>query len=59
VRQPEDGSPNADIPKERLLQIVKQLLNCDLDLDFLLQLEKKDLAQLVAAIRGGMDRGKR
>ncbi|MGA2109303.1 MAG: hypothetical protein ABSH25_16855 [Syntrophorhabdales bacterium] len=42
-----------------MLQIVKQLLNCDLDLDFLLQLEKKDLARLVAAIRGGMDRGKR
>jgi len=38
--------------------MLKQLLSCDLDLDFLLQLEKKDLARLVAATRVGMDRGK-
>jgi hypothetical protein len=57
VRQ-SDGSPSSDIPKERLLEMLKQLLSCDLDLDFLLQLEKKDLARLVAATRVGMDRGK-
>jgi hypothetical protein len=39
-----------------LLQILKQLLNCDLD--FLLQLEAKELERLVAAIRGGMDKAK-
>ena len=42
----------ADIPKEELVKIIQKLLNSNnLDLDFLLQLEKRDLETLVATIR--------
>jgi len=43
------------IPKETLLQIVKKLLKSDLDLTFLINLEQRQLEQLVAAIRGRLD----
>jgi hypothetical protein len=44
-----------DIPKEELVKIIQKLLKSkDSDLDFLLQLEKKDLETLVAAIREGV-----
>ena len=38
---------------------MKQLLDCELGLDFLLQVEERDLAQLVASVRGAFERGKR
>ena len=44
-----------NIPKETLLQMIKELLRSDLDLDFLLKLEQREIEQLVAAIRGRAD----
>jgi len=37
--------------KEQLIEIIKGILNTDIDLSFLLQLEKSELEKLVAAIR--------
>jgi hypothetical protein len=49
------GRPvKADIPKEELVKIIQKLLKSNLDLAFLLQLEKRDLETLVAAIREGV-----
>jgi len=45
-----------DVSKEKLLQFVKRLLNTGDDLDFLLQLERKDLESLVVAIRTRVER---
>jgi len=48
------GRPvKADIPKEELVKIIQKLLKSK-DLDFLLQLEKRDLETLVAVIREGV-----
>jgi len=47
VRAPETGDP----PKEKLLSILKKLLDCDLDLRFLLQLNESCLKQLIVAVR--------
>ena len=44
----------ADIPKEELVKIIQKLLKSNLDVAFLLQLEKRDLETLVAAIREGV-----
>ena len=44
-------SIKADIPKEELVKIIQKLLKPNVDLAFLLQLEKRDLETLVAAIR--------
>ena len=44
-----------NIPKETLLQMIKKLLRSDLDLDFLLKLEQREIEQLVAAIRERID----
>jgi septum formation topological specificity factor MinE len=50
------GRPvKTDIPKEELVKIIQKLLKSkDSDLDFLLQLDKKDLETLVVAIREGV-----
>ncbi|MGD0237160.1 MAG: hypothetical protein ABSC55_21855 [Syntrophorhabdales bacterium] len=49
------GRPTkTDIPKEELVKIIQKLLKSNLDLAFLLQLEKEDLETLVAAIREGV-----
>ena len=40
---------------DELVKKVKELLNADADLDFLLVLKKKDLEKLVACIRGRLD----
>ena len=49
------GRPvKTDIPKEELVRIIQKLLKSNLDLAFLLQLDKKDLETLVAAIREGV-----
>jgi len=49
------ASATDNIPKERLLQIIKKLLDSDLDLDFLLKLEQREIEQLIAAIRERVD----
>jgi hypothetical protein len=56
VIQPVGGSGVGDVPKEKLLQILKKLLDCDLDLGFLLQVDGKSLEQLVVAVRVRMER---
>jgi hypothetical protein len=40
---------------DELVKKVKELLDTDSDLDFLLGLKKKDLEKLVACIRGRLD----
>jgi hypothetical protein len=40
---------------EELVKKIKELLNTDADLDFLLVLKNKDLEKLVAGIRGRLD----
>ena len=40
---------------DELVKKVKELLNADTDLGFLLVLKKKDLEKLVACIRGRVD----
>jgi hypothetical protein len=49
------------MPTEELVKKVKELLNTDADIDFLLVLKKKDLEKLVACIRARVDQvgGKR
>ena len=42
--------------KEKLINIIKGLLDTDVDLRFLLQLKKDDLETLVACIRDRIDR---
>jgi hypothetical protein len=37
--------------KEKLVQKIQELLNTDYDLDFLLELQKKEIETLVAFIR--------
>ena len=49
------ASATDNIPKERLLQIIKKLLRSDLDLTFLMKLEQREIEQLVAAIRERVD----
>jgi hypothetical protein len=49
------GQASENIPKETLLQMIKKLLRSDLDLDFLLKLEQREIEQLVAAIRERVD----
>ena len=45
-----------DVSKAKLLQFVKELLSVD-DLNFLIQLEQRDLEHLVVAIRARVERG--
>jgi hypothetical protein len=47
---------NEEIPKETLIQMIKKLLRSDLDLTFLAKLEQREIEQLVAAIRGRIDK---
>jgi len=42
--------------KEKLVEKIKELLNTDNDLDFLLELKKEELERLVACIRDRVDR---
>lgn len=48
-------SASEDTPKEKLVQIIQKLLRSDLDLTFLMKLEQRDIEQLIAAIREGID----
>ncbi len=47
---------SADITKEKLTSIIKELLKTDMDLRFLQELRKEDLEKLVASIRDRIDR---
>jgi hypothetical protein len=49
------GPISENIPKEKLLQMIKKLLRSDLDLTFLLKLDQREIEQLVAAIRERVD----
>lgn len=49
------GPASENIPKEKLLQIMKSLLRSDLDLTFLVKLEQREIEQLIAAIRERID----
>ena len=42
--------------KEKLIEIIKKILNTDADLSFLMQLKVKELETLVACIRERVDR---
>jgi len=44
-----------DMTNEELVKKVKELLNTDADLDFLMVLKRKDMEKLVACIRGRVD----
>jgi hypothetical protein len=44
-----------DMTNEELVRKVKELLNTDADLGFLLVLKKRDMEKLVACIRGRID----
>jgi len=41
--------------KEELIKILKGLLKTEANLDFLLELERKDIERLVAIIRGRLE----
>jgi hypothetical protein len=44
---------------EELVRKIKELLNTDADLDFLLVLKRKDLEKLVACIRARVDQNRK
>lgn len=44
-----------DMTKEKLVEKLKDLLNTENDLNFLLELKKEELERLVACIRDGVD----
>jgi hypothetical protein len=46
-----------DVSKEKLLEFIKKLLNAGDDMDFLVQLEQRDLEHLVVAIRARIGGG--
>ncbi len=46
---------NDNIPKEKLVQMIRTLLGCESDLAFLLKLEQSEIEQLTAAIREKID----
>ena len=43
------------LTKEKLIEILQNILNTDIDLSFLLELKKSELEMLVACIRGRID----
>ena len=52
-----DGSGTDSVGKEKLLQILKNLLDCELDLGFLLQIDEKSFERLVVAVRARIGKG--
>ena len=44
-----------DMTNEELIMKVKELLDTDADLDFLMVLKRKDMEKLVACVRGRVD----
>ena len=55
MNKPKGGSENDPIGKEKLLHILKKLLDTDLDLGFLRHVDEKSLEQLVAVVRARME----
>jgi hypothetical protein len=49
------ASQEMDMTNDELVKKVKELLNTEADLDFLLVLKRKDLEKLVACIRARLD----
>ena len=45
--------------KEKLIEMINRILDTDTDLDFLLQLDHKDLETLIACIRDRVERNTR
>ena len=43
--------------KEQILGIIKELLDSDIELDFLLRLDEEELERLTACIRNRLDQG--
>ncbi|MDY7035234.1 MAG: hypothetical protein SV375_03585 [Thermodesulfobacteriota bacterium] len=43
--------------KEKLIEKIKEILRTDIDMEFLLELKKKDLETLIACIRDRVDYG--
>ena len=41
--------------KDKLIEIIKEILKTDIDLNFLLQLKERELETLTACIRGRVD----
>jgi hypothetical protein len=46
----------AGMTKDKLVEKIKELLNTDNDLDFLLELKKEEIERLVACIRDRVDK---
>jgi hypothetical protein len=53
-----DASGTGCIGKEKLLQILRKLLDCELDLGFMRQIDEKSLEQLVVAVRARVEKGR-
>jgi len=43
--------------KEKLIEKIKEILRTDIDMEFLLELKKKELETLIACIRDRVDHG--
>ena len=56
MSQPKGRSESDRIGKEKLLHILKKLLDSDLDLGFLRHVDEKSLEQLVAAVRARIEK---
>jgi len=44
--------------KEKVVEIVREILKTDIELDFLLKLEKEELETLAACIRNGLEQAR-
>ena len=56
MSQPKGGSGSGSIGKEKLLHILKKLLDSDLDFGFLRLIDERSLEQLVAAVRARIEK---
>ena len=56
MSHPKGGSGSDRMGKEKLLHILKKLLDADLDLGFLRPIDEKSLEQLVAAVRARIEK---
>jgi len=56
MSQPKGSSGSDRIGEEKLLHILKQLLDADLDLGFLRHIDEEYLEQLVVAVRARIEK---
>ena len=54
--QPKGGSESGRVEKEKLVHILKKLLDSDLDFGFLRLIDERSLEQLVAAVRARIEK---